>query len=638
MLVALFLLFGRSGMKKKLIKRNKIISKIFAAGIFVSLLSPCIFISAKDNQQNLSGKVYECSKDENYLFSSREEYSETSKNNTYGKLSVDGNITLKSDKNGVPAYKIDEGNLNIIYSYDDDLLNAAEEEWHLYEDKSKKIDVLSLDTSILNGAVVVQTSKDMVNWVTVSTETNVFCDKPQNNDSIYSTTSVQLINGCYYRVIVAYETQRKIDPKQVLFLNFDNYEYLRHTEVYEFYAYTESTGATKPDPNQTYNIGSKVRTDKFDGYYGEKIMEKDDIHYGWDLGSFYISGYTSKKENEEKNPVFLKNVGDKVTLWFNLKQNIDALNNNTNLKISADDEGYDQYFETPKTDFGRGTLIVRYTDYNNNSTEPQIYTNYLEANTSVDADTQVQLFDEGDYEVALDYQITNDKLVDKISHYRIFFKFSVRNGDCMVFPFELGTQNELSNKSLTDNGFYLDFGKSRYLDVNIKREILKDSEDGLTEDIRFNGPAKDGAEYNKEGIYTIKAENKYTGLSTEKKIYVGKNKVLKAHINTGKEIAEINELVNLGAEIDDYGKIKMPVITEISTTMPIISETLDITEEITSVAISVSSSEESEMTSENTISEIDLIDNAKVNVIPICISGGIVAVGAVVATIIKKRK
>ena len=124
-----------------------------------------------------------------------------------------------------------------------------------------------------------------------------------------------------------------------------------------------------------------------------EIIDDEDPHYGWDLGNFFVSGYTQKTEDGNGNFVFLKNVGDKVTLWFNLKQDIDCLDGNEKLSISRDKDGFDQYFETAKTDFGRGTLIVRYTDYEGVSHEPQIYTNYLEANLSPGADTVVQLFE-----------------------------------------------------------------------------------------------------------------------------------------------------------------------------------------------------------------------------------------------------
>ena len=229
--------------------------------------------------------------------------------------------------------------------------------------------------------------------------------------------------------------------------------------------------------------------------------------------------------------------------------------------ITADSEGYDQYFETPKMNFGRGALIIRYTDYNNVKAEPTIYTNYLEANATVGADTKVQLFEEGDYEVALDYEVTNDQLLDTIGHYRIFFKFSVRNGNCMAYPFDVGTGSELTNSAMTETGFRLDLAKSRYLKVNIKREVLKDSADGLVEDIRFNGPAKDGAEYTDEGIYTITVHNEYTNQFTVKKIYVGTNNILRAYMTTGLSIPEINDLVGQGATISDDGTIQLASAT-----------------------------------------------------------------------------
>ena len=163
--------------------------------------------------------------------------------------------------------------------------------------------------------------------------------------------------------------------------------------------------------------------------------------------------------------------------------------------------------------------------------------------------------------MALDYQITDDQLIDQISHYRIFFKFSVRNGNCMVYPFDVATGSELTNSSMTENGFRLDLAKSRYLKVNIKREMLKDSADGLVEDTRFNGPAKDGAQYTDEGIYTITVTNEYTGQFTVKKIYVGTNGVMRAHMTTGLSIPEINNLVAQGATISDDGTIQLASIT-----------------------------------------------------------------------------
>lgn len=506
----------------------------------------------------VTGKVYEFEKDGHYEFSTGTA-EEPNEENTYGSFSVNGNILETASKNGVPAYKIDDGQLSIMYSYTDMKLNASEDDWHLIDDKSKKLDALSLSSDIMKGAIVVQTSKDRKNWITVGEGCNIFADKPVNTESIYDAQDIQLINGCFYRVIVAYELSKCAEHSNFLFINTSKYDYRKVAEVYEFYAYSSETEGNAVDPQQTYNLGNVVRTEKFEGYEGEKEIVKGDPHYGVTaLGQFYVSGYTDTAKDNAGNMVFLKNVGDKVVLWFSLKENIDAVGGNEKIKVTPDNKGSDQYFQTPTTDFGRGTVIVRYTDYNNNAGEPQIYTNYLEANASVGADTKVSLFEEGDYEVALDYELTEDKLIDSIAHYRIFFKFSIRNGNCMIFPFDLATGAELTNSAMTENGFRLDLAKSRYLKVNVKREVMADSADGLVEDTRFNGPAKDGAQYDTDGIYTITVSNQYTGQLTVKKIYVGTNPVLRAYMATGLSIPEINDLVAEGASISEDGTIQMP--------------------------------------------------------------------------------
>ena len=77
----------------------------------------------------------------------------------------------------------------------------------------------------------------------------------------------------------------------------------------------------------------------------------------------------------------------------------------------------------------------------------------------------------------------------------------------------------------------------------------------MAEDVRFNRPAKDGDEYTEEGIYTITSSNKYTGQLTTKKIYVGKDDVLKAVTTNGLSVTEVQDFIAAGAKIDDDGKI-----------------------------------------------------------------------------------
>lgn len=541
-------------------KLNKRLLSVFIA-VLTLFSSTYTMAFAAGGNQAVAGKVYEFDKDSHYEFSSSKPAASTDKADTYGVFSVAGNISEVFTQNGVPGFRMSEGKLSILYSYTDKKLNAGDDEWHLVDDKSKKVDVLTLGSDIKKGTIIVQTSRDCLNWINVGNASNVFEENPVNTDPIYTAQDIQIINGCYYRVIVAYELSKRSKESNFLFVDTSKYEFKKVAEVYEFYACTDTTDLASTNQAQTYNLGSAVRVAQFEGYHGEKPIEKDDPHYGLTIGQFYVSGYTdtaSPAPGDVGDIVFLKNAGDKVTLWFRLKQNIDAIGGNIKKTITADKNGHDQYFQTTPTNFGRGTLIIRYTDYQHNPSEPQIYTNYLEANTSLNADTKVSLFEEGDYEVALDYEITEDKLIDTVAHYRIFFKFSIRNGNCMAFPFDLNTGDELTNSSMTDNGFRLDLAKSRYLKVIVKREMLADSADGLVEDTRSNGPAKDGEEYNRDGIYTITVTNQYTNQQTIKKIYVGTNKILRAYMATGLPITEINDLLSQGAAINDDGTITMP--------------------------------------------------------------------------------
>jgi hypothetical protein len=271
------------------------------------------------------------------------------------------------------------------------------------------------------------------------------------------------------------------------------------------------------------------------GYTKSDSIGVNDVHFGWRLGRFMMSGFTRVSEDAKGHPIFIKTLGDKVTLWFELEQDIARLNGNEDLFINEDNNGYDEYFGVPRTNFGKGAMITRHRDYQNSLSDPVIYTDFLSAKESYGANTKVEFFEEGDYEVTLNYEIGSKTLavMNKYDNYSIRFSFSVRNGNVMVFPFDVVTGAELSNTAITENGFYLDLAKSRYLDINIKRSVLTEGASGITEDQRFNRPAKDGDRYTQEGIYTITVYNRYTGEQTEKQIFVGTDELLKEYVANG---------------------------------------------------------------------------------------------------------
>lgn len=89
-------------------------------------------------------------------------------------------------------------------------------------------------------------------------------------------------------------------------------------EVYGNRADSEETKTVQETENATekdsapsdhilkYSIGSKNRVKKPGGYVGTKEITRGDPHYGWELGQFFISGYTTNTKDTEGNLVFLK--------------------------------------------------------------------------------------------------------------------------------------------------------------------------------------------------------------------------------------------------------------------------------------------------------------------------------------------
>ena len=503
----------------------------------------------------IPANVYDLDKDSKYVI----EGISPSKSSAIGTLSIDGDVRASMNGNSFATYEVANGNASFTYNVSSDVLNRAEEEWHIIEDKSNKVNGLTLNDDILTGALILQTSLDGTTWTEDVLMSDIF-GAETNMDGFYTANDIQLQNGCYYRVIVAYKMEHRLEDSKTLFVTTKNYEYKQVVEEYIFYLFC-NTDEADPAATPMKKLGSKINTGKDNGYSGNEPIDKDDPHYGWDIGHFYVNGYTRETTAADQTPVFLKNVGDKVTLWFHLTEDINKLHGNDHLSVSEDKNGYDRTFEINQTNFERGTLIIQYTNAQGEAQKPIIYTDYLAAYTQRNADTKVQLFEEGDYVVSLDYELKSMggpfNQFASYTDYKIMFEFSIRNGNCMVYPFDNSTGAELADNAITENGFKLDMAKSRYLTIDVQRSVLAVGTDGyLTEDVRFNRPAKAGETYTKEGIYTFKVKNVYTGEMTEKTIYVGADSYLRALSATGMSIEELNSEIEKGAIVNDDGTIE----------------------------------------------------------------------------------
>ena len=566
---------------------TRYIKRISAIVVMVTMILGCLvngtIVHAGGTSLPVVPNVYDLEKDSHYAIGE----ASPSPSAAVGTLTIDGAVRESGEHELFPAYEVTDGNATFTYTLNPGVKDRSEYEWHFIEDKTKKVNGLELESNILSGAIILQTSLDGVTWTTDVKMSNVFAEGASTKN-FYETKDVQLQNGCYYRVIVAYKMERRVEDSTILFVTTKNYEQKQVAEVFEFYVFCE-TDETSPDATPMKKLGTKINTGLDNGYSGNEAIDKDDPHYGWDIGYFYVNGYTRETKTTDNTPVFLKNVGDKVTLWFHLSQDITKLHGNEHLSISEDKDGYDRFFEIEQTNFEHGTLIIQYTNPQGEAQEPIIYTDYLAANATTGANTKVQLFEEGDYVVSLNYEIKSMggplNAIASYTNYKITFAFSIRNGNCMVYPFDNLTGSELADNAITENGFKLDMAKSKYLTIDVKRSVLVVGTDGyLTEDVRFNRPAKDGEAYTSEGIYTFTVRNLYTGEKTEKTIYVGSSNYLRALSATGMAIAALNAEIEKGSIIREDGTIEAFVPVETTpdeTQAPTENETTPVTDPTT---------------------------------------------------------
>lgn len=513
-------------MKKRLMCIVCILSMIFS-----SLLTGMSQVYAKTEETEVQGGIYTQGGKEKYTGGAYTASGESKI--AHGVFTITANIAETNQTGWGMRYGTSSSSVKFSYTY-----NHHKD---VHKDGCKKIGDLKLGAKAGKGALVLETSKDGNIWQTKYVKTNLLKTTPIALTNFYTASDVELASGYYYRLTVAYTYKRD-----------DGYTSVR--EQYQFYLYNSAITKADDENAAKQTLGTKTKIGQ-SGYTGVEEIENDDCHYGWDLGKFFVSGYTTSTVDASGTPIFLKNQSDKISLWFNLAQDIDKLNQKKELSI-VEDEGYDQYFETQKMDLGKGALIIRYTDYENVKHESKVYTNFLEENAILGKNQRIQFLGEGDYEVALDYKVKNNKtniivasfFMNEDSRYRIYFKFSVRNADSNVRLYDVNDDTKLKTNDFTENGFKLNQTLSRYLDVEVKHEVYDAEKNSFTEDKNLRANAKNGGKYTVEGFYLITAKNRYTDSQTNRIVYVGKNKFLQRCAQSGMMLDEIVQYVKTELE------------------------------------------------------------------------------------------
>lgn len=172
---------------------------------------------AADRKVPIEGQVFTFAERDKGFMIDQQQAAKTTDDNTYGNFFISGDLKDTGEEKGVPCFDArmsgttggdDEAEVSFIYAYDDELLNADDEtSWKLVDDDSKKVGDIDLGGKAKSGTIIVQSSFDREHWMVNDVQTNVFKDTPKNQSAVlYTTVPNQLVNGCYYRVTVAYQT------------------------------------------------------------------------------------------------------------------------------------------------------------------------------------------------------------------------------------------------------------------------------------------------------------------------------------------------------------------------------------------------------------------------------------------------
>lgn len=185
-------------------------------------------------------------------------------------------------------------------------------------------------------------------------------------------------------------------------------------------------------------------------------------------------------------------------------------------------------------EIGYGWLGITHKDYQG-KIQTVCVSNVLRKTEDGISFTPAWFGEEGSYRIALCFEVKRQIGCEKkwdwwpfkyhydpiysFTNYKIDTQFEIRNANAQVFAFD-SKGNELLSGAVS-NQFTLDFANSRYLQINIKREIAVNSNELMeSSDVRFNSVGVDKRTYDTPGVWTITARNEVTGDSTTRRILV----------------------------------------------------------------------------------------------------------------------
>lgn len=362
-----------------MVKKKKLLSILVVMCIWGFFSGVTAHAANAEKQCEITGACYEVKENNNYKYQDAEIVDKMS----YGKKTVGtlniGGIDLTEDTyNGVKAYGT-TGNITLSYEYDNDLLNTSKDEWHIVSDKTKKVAGRKIDADVMRGVVIIQKSFDGGTYEDAVNPLVNFFDGKTSGKEIYKSNGEDISKGVYYRVIVAYKTERCTGK----FLWVDQYEKKRHIEVYDFFV-VENSGVIS-----IHNLSIDEELLEMEDYSqellkkGETLIDGSVTRDGFQIESFTDSYSITVKKDADKG-VVTKN-GDKfisdgkytITVSTLLGKKVTST---IYVFSGGGDRGYSTYFGES---FVQAERVFRESDYPTYARGGQIHVNNVNSSVPV---------------------------------------------------------------------------------------------------------------------------------------------------------------------------------------------------------------------------------------------------------------
>lgn len=186
-------------------KRNNISLVAFAGLLMICFILLGIFtiVLASDlSEMRIEGSFFESADKNGYGVLSADSFSVSKySGSSIGDFFISGNLVDDGFVDGVHRFGVNGGNVNFFYVLPETEPDTSDDQWQIVLDKSQAVGDIKIGASIQKGVLILQVSKDGINWIDERIIPNYIDHTTDKKESFYTTSDIQLANGYYYKLI-----------------------------------------------------------------------------------------------------------------------------------------------------------------------------------------------------------------------------------------------------------------------------------------------------------------------------------------------------------------------------------------------------------------------------------------------------